>query len=139
MKIGIASDHRGYEMKSELLKNNNFIDYGTNSIESVDYPIYAKKITDAIKNKEIDLGILICGTGLGMSIAANRIKGMRCAKIDTIEEAILSHQHNNANILAFSSLKTKEFIEESLKSYLSVEPLKDEKYARRNKMLDELN
>lgn len=105
MKIGIASDHRGFNLKQEVTKilksqGYNIIDYGTNSIESVDYPDYSLKLGLAIKNKEIDYGIIICGTGIGVSIACNKIKGVRCAKVNTLEEIKLSRLHNDANVLA---------------------------------------
>lgn len=105
MKIGIASDHRGFNLKQEVTKilksqGYNIIDYGTNSIESVDYPDYSLKLGLAIKNKEIDYGIIICGTGIGVSIACNKIKGVRCAKVNTLEEIKLSRFHNDANVLA---------------------------------------
>ena len=90
MKVGIASDHRGYALKQKLLeelkKTYEMIDYGTNNEESTDYPIYAFRLGEQI-GKEIDKGILICGTGIGISIAANKVKGVRCAKVSTKEEA----------------------------------------------------
>ena len=85
MKIGIATDHRGIEVKQELtnyLKDlgYNIVDYGTNSTDSVDYPDYAFKVGEAVANNDIDFGVLICNTGIGMSIAANKVKGVRCAR-----------------------------------------------------------
>ena len=93
--IGIASDHAGYEVKKEIiefLKSNNYdvIDYGTDSNESVNYPNYAFKIGEDVVNKKIEKGILICKTGIGMSIACNKVKGIRCSKVDSKEEAILT-------------------------------------------------
>ena len=78
MKIGIISDHRGYDLKKKILKIKGitFIDYGTNSKETVDYPDYAFKLGKAINKKEVDLGIAICGSGIGMSIALNKVKGI---------------------------------------------------------------
>ena len=86
IKIGIASDHRGFNAKERLKEyfdeiDITIIDYGTNSSESVDFPIYAKKLGEAIQNSEIDFGIAICGTGIGMSIALNKMKGVYCAKV----------------------------------------------------------
>ena len=86
MKIGIATDHRGIEVKQELtnyLKDlgYNIVDYGTNSTDSVDYPDYAFKVGEAVANNDIDFGVLICNTGIGMSIAANKVKGVRCARV----------------------------------------------------------
>lgn len=142
MKIGIASDHRGFNLKNELAnylnKENTVIDYGTNSTESVDYPLYANKVTKSLINKEVELGILLCGTGIGMTIAANRIKGIRCAKIDNLEEAILAKEHNDANVLAFNVNKSLDFITESIKLFNESKVLEAEKYKRRNELLDKI-
>lgn len=137
--IGIASDHRGYDLKQEIINRKNYKDYGTDGNTSVDYPLYANKITKAVINKEIDLGILICGTGIGMSIAANRIKGIRCAKVDNLEDAKYAKLHNNANVLAFSSSKSIDFILECIDTFLANEAIQEEKYTRRNEMLDNLD
>ncbi len=107
MKIIIGNDHNGYELKKEIikyLKDNRYYleDVGCDSVESVDYPLIAKKVCDEVLTDEDNLGILICGTGIGMSIAANRIKGIRCAKVSTEDEVALSRLHNNANVIAFS-------------------------------------
>ena len=99
-KIFIASDHAGYDMKTKL--NNHFssmIDLGTNSTESVDYPDFAHKLTSEVLQNEGSLGILICGTGVGMSIAANRTKGIRAGLVSSVEIARLIRQHNDANVL----------------------------------------
>lgn len=104
MNIAIAADHGGYDMKEALKKHYtdlNLLDLGTFSVESVDYPDVAQKMTHAIQNKIADLGILICGTGVGISIAANRYKGIRAALIYSKEVARLAKEHNNANILVF--------------------------------------
>lgn len=105
MKIGIGSDHGGYELKEsikEYLRDEGieFVDYGTNSSESVDYPDFGKAVSDAVINKEVDRGILICGTGIGISITANRNKGIRCALCTDSYSARMTRLHNNANILA---------------------------------------
>ena len=107
IKIGIASDHRGFTAKEflkEYFDENDIyvIDFGTNSAESVDFPVYAKKLGEAIQNEEIDLGIAICGTGIGMSIVLNKMKGVYCAKVSNESEAILCRSHNNANVIAMS-------------------------------------
>ena len=99
-KIFIASDHAGYEMKTKLNDYfNSFIDLGTNSLDSVDYPDFAHKLTkEVLKNKE-SVGILICGTGVGMSIAANRKKGIRAGLVSNSKTARLIRKHNDANVL----------------------------------------
>ena len=99
-KIFIASDHAGYDMKTKLSNHfSSLIDLGTNSIESVDYPDFAHKLTNEILQNEGSLGILICGTGVGMSIAANRTKGIRAGLVSRVEIARLIRQHNDANVL----------------------------------------
>lgn len=105
MKIGIGSDHGGFELKEyikEYLDREviSYIDYGTNSIESVDYPDYGKKVSEAVVSKEVDKAIVICGTGIGISIACNKVKGIRCALCGDTYSARMSREHNDANILA---------------------------------------
>ena len=138
MKIGIASDHRGVILKEKIKKflNDDYqvIDYGTNSIESVDYPQYAYKIGEAIKDKKIDRGILICGTGIGMSIACNKVRGIRCAKINDLEEAILARSHNNINVIALGE-KTQNY-KEIINAFLTTDLSNEEKHRRRVEMID---
>ena len=108
MKIGIVSDHRGYELKQKIIEeitnlNYEIIDYGTNSEKSVDYPDYAFILGENIVNNNVDFGIAICGSGIGISIACNKVKGIRCAKVANEQEAQITRNDNNANIVAFSS------------------------------------
>ena len=99
-KIYIASDHAGYEMKSKLCDYFKiFIDLGTNSNESVDYADFAHNLTNNVSQNEDSLGILICGTGVGMSMAANRKKGIRAGLVNSPKITRLIRQHNNANVL----------------------------------------
>lgn len=105
MKIGIANDHAGFELKKEikpylLSKGYEVIDYGSDSDKSVDYPDYAHKLALAVENKEVDLGISICGSGNGINIAANKHQGVRSALCWMPEISKLARQHNNANICA---------------------------------------
>ena len=105
MKIGIGSDHGGYELKGHIIafleeENIDYIDYGTNSNESVDYPDYGRKVGEAIVAGEVERGIVICGTGIGISIAANKVKGIRCALCGDTYSARMSMEHNNSNALA---------------------------------------
>lgn len=108
MKIGIGSDHGGYELK-EIIKKTfsgddiEFVDYGTNSLESVDYPDFGKKTAEAVINGEVDRAIVICGTGIGISIAANKVKGIRCALCGDTFSARMSREHNDANVLALGA------------------------------------
>lgn len=132
--IGIASDHGGYKLKEYLKKelekiNYQIIDYGTNIEESVDYPLYAFKLGEAIKEKGIDKGILICTTGIGISIAANKVKGVRCAKVETVHEAEMSRLHNDANVIALRG--DNENALEIVKKFLETDFLNEERHIRR--------
>lgn len=103
--IGIGSDHGGYELKQEIIKhlekrNLEYKDFGTDNMESCDYPVYAKNVARAILDGECDKGILICGTGIGISITANRMKGIRAALCHDCFSAEATRLHNDANILA---------------------------------------
>ena len=99
-KLYIASDHAGFALKSKLCDFfKSLVDLGTNSEESVDYPDFAHKLTNEILKDAGNLGILICGSGVGMSIAANRVKGIRAGLVSNNEIARLIRQHNNANVL----------------------------------------
>ena len=103
-KIAIACDHGGYELKLEIMKKLTemgveYVDFGTNSTESVDYPIYAEKVCEAITSGETELGILVCGTGIGMSMAANKHRGIRAAVCADTFSARMTRMHNDANVL----------------------------------------
>lgn len=108
MKIAITNDHRGYKIKNKLLKylekkGNQVIDLGCASEIPVDYPIYAFDLGEKVMNEEAEIGIAICGTGIGISIACNKVPGIRCAKPNNVKEAKLSRLHNDANVLALSA------------------------------------
>ncbi len=106
MKLGITNDHRGYKLKVELLEklklNYEVIDYGATSTESVDYPDYAFKLGEALTNNEIDFGIAICGSGIGISIACNKVKGIRAARVTNIEDVLETRNDNDANIICLN-------------------------------------
>lgn len=105
MKIALASDHGGFELKEEIkkdLQDNGYdiVDLGTDSCESVDYPQYGKKCAEYVVSGNADKGIVICGTGIGISIAANKVKGARCALCTSEFMAEMTAKHNDANMLA---------------------------------------
>ncbi len=106
MRIGITNDHRGYKLKIELLeklkKDYEVIDYGCKGTESVDYPDYAFKLGEALSNKEIDFGIAICGSGIGISIACNKVKGIRAARVLNLEDVRETRNDNDANIICLN-------------------------------------
>ena len=108
MKIAIAADHGGFELKDSMVEyikslGNEVMDLGTNSADSVDYPDYAKKVCEEIQQENSDLGILICGTGIGMSLAANKFDGIRAACVSDVYSAKMSRNHNNANVLCIGA------------------------------------
>ena len=114
-KLYIASDHAGFALKSKLCDRfKSLVDLGTNSEESVDYPDFAYKLTNEVLKDNDNLGILICGTGVGMSIAANKVKGIRAGLVSNNEIARLIRQHNNANVLVLPGRFMDE--EEAIKS-----------------------
>ena len=107
-KIAIACDHGGYELKKDIIKHLNargfeIVDFGCDSVASVDYPDYALPASQAVAKGECDLGILICGTGIGMSLCANKVKGIRAACCSDTFSARMTRMHNNSNILCFGA------------------------------------
>lgn len=108
MKLAIGNDHVAIAMKNEISsylikKGHEIINFGTDSSNPCDYPIYGEQVAKAVVNKEVDGGILICGTGIGISLAANKVKGIRAAVCSEPYSAKLSKKHNNANIIAFGA------------------------------------
>ena len=108
MKIGIGNDHVGYEMKLEIkeyleAQGHEVVDFGADSAERSDYPIYGEKVARAVVSGEVDRGVLICGTGVGISLAANKVDGIRAAVCSEPVTASLAKRHNNANIIAFGA------------------------------------
>lgn len=142
MVIGITNDHFGVIKKQQIIKylekkGHTVIDYGYNGSENekVDYPIYAFELVKNID--KLDIGILICTSGIGMSIAANRIKGVRCARVVNKKEAIITRKHNHANCLAISGKYSLRKIKGIINAFINQEYDSVERYERRAKMLDE--
>ena len=135
--IAIGSDHAGYQLKKAVTSclddmNIRYKDFGTNGDESVDFPDYAFKVSESVVNNQCTHGILICGTGIGMSIAANKIPGIRAALCTNIYQAEMSKLHNNANILVLAGRITAEdYSIEILKKWLGTDFLGG-KYESRN-------
>ena len=141
MKIGIANDRHGIEVKGKIKnyldkENIEYIDYGCGEDEVVDYVDYAVKLCDGINKNECNLGILICGTGIGMCIVANKIKGIICGKVTTQEEATLTREHNHANVIAVG--ENIENIENIIEAFLNTEPSLEERHVRRVNKINNL-
>lgn len=143
MKIALASDHGGFALKEELktyLAGEGYalLDLGTDSEESVDYPIYGKACAEAVAGGKADKGIVCCGTGIGISIAANKVRGIRCALCTDTVMAELTKKHNNANMLALGGRTTDvETAVAITKTWLETE-FEGGRHQRRIDMLDEM-
>ena len=143
MNIGITNDHRGLEVKQFLTEyltelGYNVIDYGPDSEEPADFPDYAKKLGLALIAKEADLGIAICGTGIGMSITLNKMKGIYCAKVATKSEAALCKSHNNANVIAISEEMDRELMKEVVKTFIETPFSNIDRYKIRNNKIKDI-
>ncbi len=142
MKLGLASDHRGFKLK-ELIKEElqkegyELVDFGTNSEESTDYPDYAFPLGEAVAKKELDFGIAICGSGIGISIACNKVKGIRCAKVDSLEDVIATRNDNDANIIAFGEKMPIEKAINMVHTFISMPCSMEEKHVRRRNKIKE--
>ena len=142
MKIAVGSDHGGFKLKpvvTEYLKKNGieFNDFGCFTAESVDYVDYAAAVAKAVLKGEYDLGILICGTGIGMNIAANKFKGIRCAHCEDTYSAKMTRLHNDANVLAIGERVTGAGLaEEIVDAFINTPFSKDARHIRR---IDKIN
>ena len=143
IKIALGGDHAGYAYKADFIKyleENGYecVNVGTDGPESVDYPIFAGKVCDLVSSGECRFGVLICGTGIGMSMAANKHHGIRAALCGDVESARLTRMHNDANVLCLGArIISYEKALEILKVFLSASFM-GEHHVRRVKMLDEL-
>ena len=143
MKIAMANDHSAVEMKNEIKayvesKGYEVIDFGTNSSESCDYPAYGEKVGRAVASGEAKYGIAICGTGIGISITANKIKGIRAALCSDTFSAHATREHNDANILAMGARVVGEGLAlDIVDTFLETEFSNDERHIRRINMIEE--
>lgn len=141
MKVSIATDHNGVVEKLELINYLNelgveVLDCSTNNTPTDDYPDFAIIVANNVVNGVSDLGILLCGTGIGMSIAANKVKGIRCAKVSSVDEARLCKEHNNANVIALSYKENMEVLKDMIKTFVNTPFSNEERHARR---VDKIN
>lgn len=141
--IGIASDHHGVNDKKKIIKyfeenNKKYKDFGPFNEENVDYVDYALDLCNSLKRGEIEKGILICKTGIGMSITANKIKGIRCARVLSTEDVILTREHNDANVIAIPSSIEEEKLLKMIDLFLTTNFIEEERYIRRRTKLNNL-
>lgn len=143
MKVAVASDHRGYHLKSRILEKLNTlgheaVNYGADGEESVDYPDFAVKVSEAVANQEMDRGILICGTGMGMCIAANKFRGVRATACHDEVTAEMSRRHNDANILCLSAeLLSEQLVDRMVEIWIQTE-FEGGRHARRIQKISDL-
>ena len=144
MKIGLGCDHGGYNLKLEIIeflksKNIEYLDFGTNNgQDSVDYPIYGEKVANAVVSNEVDYGIVCCGTGIGISLAANKVPGIRCAVVSDDFSAKMSKAHNNANMLSLGErVLGKGLALEIVDAWINTE-FEGDRHLRRVNMLNEI-
>ena len=142
MKVYVASDHRGINVKnivSEYLKENNIevLEIGLLNNELDDYPDFAFKLGKLVRENVNSLGILICGNGIGMSIAANKVKGIRCARVVNKDDAFKAKNHNGANVIAIGENLSIDDIKDIVDSFILTKPASEERHLKRiNKIID---
>ncbi len=140
--IAIGCDHGGFELKNAIMKHldsigKEYMDVGCYSTDAVDYPIYSRKITEAVLKGSCEFGIIVCGTGIGVSIMANRMKGIRCALCHDVFSAKATREHNNANMLALGGRVVGAGIAlEIVNAFLDTPFSGEERHKNRIKMLD---
>ncbi len=140
MKIAIATDHNGVNEKKEIisrLSEYEFLDKSPVNTDIDDYPDFAFALAKSIVQGEADLGVLMCGTGIGMSVAANKVKGIICGHCSSKEQAHLTKEHNNANVIALSYKQDVNELVEMIKEFVETQPSTEERHLRRvNKIID---
>lgn len=141
MVVGIGNDHHGIDIKNKIIKhleekNIQYVNYGCDNKDNTDYVDYAIKLCKGIQSKEVSLGILICGTGIGMCIVANKFKGIRCGKVATPEEARLTKEHNMANVISLSEYTMN--IDAIVDAFLDTKYSAEERHKRRVEKISRL-
>ena len=144
MKVGICNDHSAVELKNSVLKHlqekgYETVNYGTDTTEAFDYPLAGATISKAILNKEVDLGIAICGTGVGISIACNKHKGIRACCCSEATSARLTREHNNANVICFGArIVSTELANDIVDAFLTTPFSNGERHNRRIRQIAEI-
>lgn len=142
MKIAFACDHGGLDLKNHIIEyvkklGHDVVDFGTYTYDSCDYPIYGRKACEAVANKECDRGIVICSTGIGMSIVANKVKGIRCALLTDENSAKLTREHNDTNVMAMGQKNVSfDLAERMVKIWLETEFSNNERHIRRINLIE---
>lgn len=141
--IAVGSDHAGFELKQKIIEyleliGEEFKDFGTYTAESVDYPVYASKVCNAVQTGECKFGILVCGTGVGMSMTANKYKGIRAAVCSDTYSAKMTRLHNDANILAIGSRVVGEGLALDIVKIFLETPFEGGRHSERVKIIDSL-
>ena len=141
--VFIGADHAGYKAKEEIKKalggEYKFVDMGTDSEESVDYPGYGKKVAEKVASDKDSLGVLVCGSGIGICIAANKVKGIRCGLAWSAESARSAREHNNAQIISVAGrMPMMESPANIVRAFLEAKPSTEERHARRVKQMMEM-
>lgn len=144
MKVGIANDHSAVELKNSVLKHlqekgYDVVNYGTDTTEAFDYPLAGATISEAILNKEVDMGIAICGTGVGISIACNKHNGIRACCCSEATSARLTREHNNSNVICFGArIVSTELANDIVDAFLETPFSNGERHNRRIQQLKEI-
>ena len=136
MKVVIGTDHNGTNIKKEIIRflnnrNIEVVDVSEHNSAVDDYPLYAFAAAKKVVDKECEFGILLCGTGIGMSIAANKVKGIRCAHVTNVNEASLARKHNNANVMAIGKNNRVNDILKMVDIFITTQFSKEERHRRR--------
>lgn len=135
MRIGIASDHRGFLLKKSLIeklqKKYDVIDYGCNSSDSVDYPDYAFYLGESVIKDHLDFGIAICGSGIGISIACNKVKGIRAARVLSLEDVYETRNDNDANVICLSAKMKEDEAIKLVEAFVTTPFSNEERHQRR--------
>ena len=142
MKIGIGNDHHGVHLKqviSTYLEQQGYevINFGTDTTENVDYTTYAFQVGEAVRDQKIDYGILICGSGIGMSIACNKVRHVRCAKVNNVHEVEMTRRDNDANVITMGEQTPTSLALEMVDTFLNTPFMNIERYQKRVKEIDE--
>ena len=142
MRIALGSDHAGYELKEKLkahlmATNHEVLDLGTNSTASVDYPDFGYAVGRAVAEGKAEWGVVVCGTGLGIAMAANKVRGIRAAAPNDLFATRLSREHNDANVIAFGARQTAEPLAEAMLDLFLTTPFAGGRHARRVEKLNQ--